>query len=111
MIYIGTPHTKGAGYFVNDQGLRSRQEADVQTCAHCQAVVKMQDWKEEGGWCAREMKPLCLPCADAALIYGCVPFLKKVEQFMEAQMRFIQFSKIAGLDKPAAPQTIYTGRP
>lgn len=104
-FHIGTPHTKGAGYFINDKDLRTRQEADVQTCAHCQGILKMQDWKNEGGFCSREHKPLCLPCADRALIYGCEPFLKKLEQYAEQQMRF---AKLAG-DQPVPSQVLITG--
>jgi hypothetical protein len=110
MILIGTPHTKGAGYFVNDKDLRTRQEADVQTCAHCQRILLMQKWKEEGGWCAREMKPLCLPCADRALMFGCEPWMKQLEDFMESQMRFKKL-RITRTDTPAAPQSIITGNP
>lgn len=108
---IGTPHTKGAGYFVNDKALRSRQEADVQTCAHCQAIIKMQEWKNDGAFCGKCMKPICNEgqCAEQTFFYGCVPFLKKIEQYAEAQMRFERFSKDAGLDKPTTPQTIIVG--
>jgi hypothetical protein len=51
------------------------------------------------------MKPICDACGKRAEIYGCEPFLKKIEQYAEAQMRFERFSKDAGLE-PAAPQTI-----
>jgi|SRR5882672_10999701 len=108
-LIIGTPHTKGAGYFVNDKNLSTRHEADVQTCAHCQAVILMQKWKEDGAWCGKCMKPICSPCGARAVIYGCEPFLKKIEQYAEAQMRFERFAKDAGLDKPATPQTIFAG--
>lgn len=91
---IGTPHTKGAGYFVNDKDLRTRQEADVQTCSHCQAIIKMQEWKQEGAWCGKCMKPICCPCGTRALTFGCEPFLKKIEQYAEQQMRF---ARILGL--------------
>jgi len=95
MILIGTPHTKGAGYFVNNQDMRSRQEADIQTCAHCQAVIKMQEWRQKGAWCPQEHKPLCLPCGKRAVTYGCEPFLKKLEAVFERQMRFVRLSDMA----------------
>lgn len=109
---IGTAHIKGAGYFLNNKALgqRERQEADIQTCSHCQAVIKMQDWKQDGAWCGRCMKPICVPCGTRALIYGCEPFLKKIEQYAEKQMRFEKFRKDAGLE-PVAPQAIITGNP
>lgn len=93
MIIVGTPHTKGAGYFVNDKEERKKQEADVQTCAHCQSVILMQLWKQDGGWCGQEMKPICGPCATRAMTHGCEPFLKKIEKYAEAQMRFQKLIK------------------
>lgn len=107
-VGIGTPHTKGAGYFVNDKELKSRQEADVQTCSHCQRVILMQAWKDDGGFCSRCMHPLCGPCATRAMTYGCEPFLKKIEQHAERVMRFERFQKAAGLE-PATPQVLITG--
>lgn len=106
-IIVGTPHTKGAGYFVNDKALRTRQQGDVQTCSHCQGVLIMQQWKDNGAWCGKCMRPICNEgeCAKQTALYGCVPFLRKIEQYAEAQMRFEKFYKDAGLE-PAAPQTI-----
>ncbi len=109
---IGTPHLKGAGYFLNNKDLNvsEREEADVQTCSHCQAVIKMQEWKKNGAWCGKCMKPLCLQCGKRAQIFGCEPFIKKLEQIAEKQMRFERFKKDAGLE-PVAPQPIITGKP
>lgn len=104
-FHIGTPHTKGAGYFINDKDLRTRQEADVQTCSHCQAILKMQEWKKSGAWCGKCMKPLCLDCGKRTQIFGCEPFLKKLEQYAEQQMRF---AKLAG-DQPVPSQVLITG--
>lgn len=105
---IGTPHTKGAGYFVNDKELKTRQEADVQSCAHCQAVIKMQEWKDNGAFCGKCMHPICALCGTRALTYGCEPFLKKIEAHAERLMRFERFQKVAGLE-PVAAQPIITG--
>ena len=91
MIIIGTPYTKGAGYFVNDKDLKTRQEADIRTCAHCQAIIKMQEWKVDGAWCGREQKPICAPCGTRAMTFGCEPILKKIEQHAEQQMRFQKY--------------------
>lgn len=95
---VGTPHTRGAGYFVNNQNSANRQEADIQSCAHCQKVLFLKAWQADGGWCKHEMKPLCAPCADRALKFGCEPFLKSLEQHMTAQMRELIFSKLAGTE-------------
>lgn len=104
-MLIGTPYTKGSGYFLNDKNLKSRQEADIQTCSHCQAVIKMQQWKNDGAWCSKCMKPICLSCGVKAERFGCEPFLKKIEQYAEKQMRF---QKIAGL-MPEPQQSLKTG--
>lgn len=109
MSHIGTSYTKGAGYFVNDKDLRSRQEADVQTCSHCQAVIKMQEWKSDGAWCGRCMKPICVPCGARAAVWGCEPFLKRLEQHAEHQMRFARLLTDAGLNEPVTPRPIITG--
>lgn len=108
---IGTPFSRGAGYLLNNQGLGAsqREEADVQTCSHCQRVILMQAWKDDGGFCGRCMHPICGPCATRALTYGCEPFLKKIEQHAERLMRFEHIRKAAG-PEPEAPQpTLITG--
>lgn len=99
MIIIGTPHKHNAGYYKNDDrasgGLKT--EADIQSCVHCQAVILMQKWKEDGGWCGRCSKPICGPCADRMLTKGCEPFIQKIEQALESNFRRQQFRKIAGI--------------
>lgn len=87
-MIIGTPYTKGAGYLVNDKNLKSRKEADIRTCTHCQYVIDMQEWKKEGAWCGKCFAPICKKCGERAVIHGCEPFLKKIEQYAEQQMRF-----------------------
>lgn len=101
----------GAGYFINNQlgPAREKQEDDVLTCAHCQAILLAHAWREEGGFCRSEMKPLCLRCADRALVYGCEPFMKKLEGFTRSQYRYQQFLKVAGLEPPPAQRPIITG--
>lgn len=96
---IGTPHTKGAGYFLDGKNLNvsQRTEADIRTCTHCQAVIKMQEWKVEGAWCGRCRAPICHPCGARAEIWGCEPFLKKLEKAVKA----------AGT--PVPPKSIITG--
>ena len=108
-VIIGTPYAKGAGYFVNDKNLRTRQQADIRTCTHCQRIIKMQEWKDDGAWCGKCMAPICGPCGTRALTFGCEPFIQKIEQYAEAQMRFAKFRKDAGLDEPVTPQPIITG--
>ena len=99
-MIIVTPHRHGAGYFVNNQGLgaREREEGDVQQCSHCECVLIMQRWKDDGGFCSRCMAPICGPCADRMLTYGCEPALKKIEAAFNCAEKYRQFCKLAGLD-------------
>jgi hypothetical protein len=103
-LIIGTPHIRGAGYLINGVNLTRPYEADILTCAHCQKILQLHLWKEEGGFCRREMKPLCLHCADRALTFGCEPFMKILEAFAKEQTRLMQFHKVA-----AAMPPIYSG--
>jgi hypothetical protein len=99
---IGTPHTKGAGYFLDNQALNPSQhkEADVQQCPHCETVIFMQKWKDDGGFCGRCMKPICGPCADRMLSGGCVPAIREIEKTFDMTMKLQQFRRLAGLDAP-----------
>lgn len=106
-MIIGTPYTKGAGYFLNDKELKTRQEADVRTCTHCQRVIKMQEWKEDGAWCGKCFAPICKACGAEAQIHGCMPFMKKIEAYAEQQMRFERIFK--GEGTPVPPQPLFTG--
>jgi hypothetical protein len=114
---IGTPHRRNAGYLINNQGLsvnRGRQEADVQTCAHCQRIINMQKWAQDGAFCKKCWAPICGNenplCVRENMIYGCVPFLKRIEQFTNAQIKFRQYLKMAGLEPVApTPSIIVTG--
>ncbi len=99
-MHVLTPHRKGAGYFLNNQGLgaREREEGDVQQCSHCECVLIMHKWKEDGGFCGRCMAPICGPCADRMQTYGCEPALKKIEAAFEHAVKYRQFCKLAGLN-------------
>jgi hypothetical protein len=107
-INIGTPHTKGAGYFVNGLNLtpnQGREEADIRTCPHCQYVIKMQEWKNDGAWCYKCNAPVCGTtgnplCVEERRTYGCMPFMKKLELFTKGQVALTAFRKLAGLDSP-----------
>ena len=111
-FFIGTPHTHNSGYYVNDKDLRTRQEADIKTCTHCQAIIKMQEWKHKGAWCHKCFAPVCHSCGTRMQTYGCEPFMKKLDQFMEASMKhkFDDLLKMAGQETPVSPTIqIFTG--
>lgn len=112
---IGTPHAKGAGYYMNDDRASGgkKAEADIKTCPHCQAIIKMQGWDvvgDKGAWCNKCFAPICKSCGHKMKIYGCSPFIKQIEEQMERSETLAQFMKIAGLEPPGPPpQEIYTG--
>lgn len=102
---IGTPHTKGAGYFINDKETSRPQEADIQTCPHCQAVIKMQEWRDSPAqsFCMKCMAPTCPPgtvCDKETELYGCIPFMKKIDAEFDAVHKLQSYLKLAGLDPP-----------
>lgn len=101
-IVIGTPHTHNAGYFCNNIARINKDEADVQCCKHCERVILMQQWKDDGGFCGRCMAPICGPCADRMLTHGCEPAIKKIEAAFDMTIKLAQFRKLAGLDAPPA---------
>lgn len=98
-MHILTPHRRGAGYYLNNQGLgaREKEEGDVQQCVHCERVLIVQQWKEDGGWCRRCMGPVCVWCADRMLTHGCEPAVKKIEEAFNLGEQLRQFRKLAGL--------------
>lgn len=101
MILIGTPFTKNAGYYKNDDRNSGGRlaEADIRTCTHCQAVIKMQEWKAQGAFCRECFAPICVTCGAEMKASGvCVPFLRRIESYANASMKYLQFSKIAGLE-------------
>lgn len=87
MIIIGTPHTRGSGYYMNnDRPSGGRlSEADIRTCPHCQAVIKMQEWARAPvqNFCLKCMAPACNneACQD------CIPFMRRIEQHIAASLR------------------------
>jgi hypothetical protein len=109
MILIGTPHTRNAGYYLNDDPNGKKREADIQTCWHCQRVIKMHEWKQDGAFCRGCMHPICGPCGDQMLLFGCVPFLKKLDLFTDAVVKYQQHLKVAGLDPVNPPSIIISG--
>ena len=109
---IGTPHTKNAGYYMNNQELGSkREQADVQTCTHCQRVLLMDRWKEDGGWCGRCMAPICIYCADRMPTFGCEPFMKKIDEYCDSVAKVATYHTQAVRELPApSPALILPGK-
>lgn len=112
-FYIGTPYARGAGYFVNNKDASRKQEDDVLTCTHCQCIILLRAWRDDGGFCSRCMAPICAKCADRMLTNGCEPFVAQVERAVKAAGKLDQFRKMAGLapviegSKSAVKLTLY----
>lgn len=104
MILIGTPHTRNAGYFMNDDRNSggTKAEADIQTCPHCQCIIKMQEWRKAPiqNFCIKCMRPAC---NDKRECLDCMPFMQKIDRYCDALIKFEQHLKVAGLD-PAPPK-------
>lgn len=105
---IGTPHTKNSGYFRNDDRLSGGKlsEADIQTCPHCQGVIKMQEWRvaKTQNFCTGCMKPTC----DQLDCEPCIPYLKRLDERRNWDEKYRTFVKMAGLEPPPVPQPIIT---
>jgi hypothetical protein len=114
---IGTPFAKNAGYFWNDDrpsgGLKD--EADIRTCPHCQAIIKMQAWRKieqgsmNGGFCMKCNAPVCAHCNKRMQALGCEPFAKQVEREFEMAPKIRQFLVDAGMVPAKPQQPIITG--
>lgn len=108
---IGTPHNSGSGYYMNDDTASGgvRAEADIKTCTHCQAIIKMQAWKLEGAYCAKCAAPICWTCGLRAESEGCVPFNKRLGLHLDASYHDAQRRKLAGLEPAPLPSDAYLG--
>jgi len=110
---IGTPFARGAGYHYNGAG-RDKEENDVQTCTHCQAIILMQQWRKveqgsmNGGFCMRCNAPICQHCNKEMQVTGCAPFMQKIDAEFDANTKFAQFLKDAGL-VPVPSRPLFTG--
>ncbi len=104
---IGTPHSKGSGYYCNDDRPSGgkKTEADIRTCTHCQKILIMKAWAQDGGYCSKCDAPVCGPCADRMEHMGCEPFVKIVERQADMAVKLSTFKKLAGIDT-AVPHAI-----
>lgn len=89
----------GAGYISIDETAagKGHREADIYCCSHCQAVIFVKAWREDGGFCGRCQAPVCGPCADRMQTRGCEPFTAQVERMLEEVYRREQNAKILGI--------------
>lgn len=89
----------GAGYLLNDNRCSGGkvEEADLIACRHCQKLMKKAAWQEDGGFCGHCERPVCGGCADKILTGGCTPFVAKLEQQVEIQIRRRQNARVMGI--------------
>jgi len=115
-FFIGTPFTRNAGYQWNDDRPAggAKEQHDVQTCPHCQAVILMQQWRQvengkmNGGFCVKCNAPVCGHCNKAMQTTGCTPFVAQLEKQLDMVVKLRQFIRDAGLE-PVAPRPMFTG--
>lgn len=115
-ILIGTPYARNAGWSHYRYSCDTRVvEDDVQTCPHCQAVIRMRQWettkqgKMAGGFCMKCSKPICPHCQKKMQTEGCIPFMKKIEKEHDMLTKYSQFVRDAGLEPAAPSRSIITG--
>jgi len=77
------------GYIVKGNlGSDKITEQDCVACSHCQAVVLVEHYQAQGGWCFGCGKPICYQCAEHAKKVGrCEPFTKQVDDLVDAMER------------------------
>ncbi len=102
-----TSITDGAGYLFSDERNSGGkvEEADIIACPHCEALINYQAWRKDraqgggltGGWCRKCSAPVCGTCLDRMLVFGCEPFLRKIDQAVEANYRRQQNRKVIGI--------------
>jgi len=94
----------GAGYHLNDDTNSGGQkiEHDVIACTHCERLLFVADWKKErsqggGTVCRKCQSPVCGPCGERMIVFGCEPFLAKLDKMIEASERKAQNRRILGI--------------
>ncbi len=76
-------------------------EADTFTCKHCSKVVEVPPRRGPGDsvnfdFCRSCMAPICPQCAAIAIEKGCIPWLKRVEEYEHRQAERVRFLRDAG---------------
>ena len=99
--------THQSGYLFNDDRAAGGKvsEADIIACPHCESLISYQDWRKEraqgggltGGWCRKCSAPVCGPCLNRMLVFGCEPYLKKIDQAVKDSYRRQQNRKVLGI--------------
>lgn len=104
---IGTPHVHNCGHLDSHTGGHNSKhvQRDVQCCTHCQKVIFLDEWKDDGAWCGRCQAPICGPCGDRMATHGCEPYIAQIEKAFALENKLAQFRKLAGLDAPP-PQSV-----
>jgi uncharacterized CHY-type Zn-finger protein len=77
------------GYIVHGNlGSDKVTEQDCIACSHCQAVVLVEKYQAQGGWCWGCGKPICYPCAEHAKKVGrCEPWNKQMDELVDTMER------------------------
>lgn len=94
----------GCGYLFSDNRCSGHglQEADITCCNHCQKILYLKTWRDDGGWCGQCSQPVCSQCADEMVKSpedggGCRPFIKQVEENLNKAYHESQVRRMLGL--------------
>jgi hypothetical protein len=70
----------------------------------------MQLWKQDGAFCTKCWSPICgnenPACVQENQLYGCVPFLRRLELYTNAAVKYQTYLRMAGLDPVAPPPSL-----
>lgn len=106
IISIGTPYTHQCGNLDMWTGGENNRhvQADMQTCTHCQKAINLQADRDKVSFCTHCQALVCLtgPCAEQTAQFGCIPYLKKVNLYLEQMIRRQALVRALGLD-PGVP--------
>jgi hypothetical protein len=93
---IGKSRFWGAGYRRVDNRVSggTLEESDVLGCLHCQALIMKAAWVEEGAYCHKCDGPICSECDKNP---DCVPFMKQLDQAVDAAYKEGQKARLFGI--------------
>ena len=98
-VIVRTTSVEGAGYLLIDNTASGgvKIEDDIFTCGHCEKVLRLSQWKEEGGFCGRCQSRICCNPADPAHscahrmdVYGCEVFKRQIDRILDDNHRRAQ---------------------
>jgi hypothetical protein len=96
------PRPGGYAVWTDPEAPRGMRECDSFTCKHCNSVVlvphRADPEKHDLGFhCGPCNALICAKCVPEYMERGCVPFMRKVDEAEEAEIRRKQNARILGV--------------